>query len=30
MIKDRIVAKRYADAYMGFVKEAIGQEQAIQ
>jgi F-type H+-transporting ATPase subunit delta len=30
MIKDRVVAKRYADAYMGFVKETIGQEQAIQ
>jgi F-type H+-transporting ATPase subunit delta len=30
MIKDKIIAKRYADAYMGFVRETIGMDLAIQ
>ena len=30
MIKDKIVAKRYADAYMAFVRQTIGQEKSIQ
>jgi len=30
MIKDKIIAKRYADAYMVFTKGAIGWEKAIE
>ena len=30
MIKDKIIAKRYADAFMAFAKETIGLDNAIQ
>jgi F-type H+-transporting ATPase subunit delta len=30
MIKDRVLAKRYADAYMAFAKETIGIDKAIE
>jgi F-type H+-transporting ATPase subunit delta len=30
MIKDEIIVKRYADAFMGFLKENIGQEKGFQ
>ncbi|MDD5731168.1 MAG: ATP synthase F1 subunit delta [Candidatus Omnitrophica bacterium] len=30
MIKDKVIAQRYADAYIGFVRETIGQDAAIQ